>query len=149
MELAERLKAQREKLGLSQGDVAERLHITRQTVSRWETGKGTPDLENLVLLSEVYQVTVDELLKEQNTDEEGNKKVSEEKNRYFWGCLISLFVGLLFLLVNFIYFDRTWVTEPGIYVRIKYWIIGNPLPIHLITLIPFIISVILWRKYKK
>ena len=69
MEIAERLKAQREKLGLSQGDVAERLHITRQTVSRWETGKGTPDLENLVLLSEVYQVTVDELLKEQNTDE--------------------------------------------------------------------------------
>ena len=34
MELAERLKAQREKLGLSQGDVAEKLHITRQTVSR-------------------------------------------------------------------------------------------------------------------
>ena len=64
MELAERLKAQREKLGLSQGDVAEKLHITRQTVTRWETGKGTPDLENLVLLSEVYQVTVDELLLE-------------------------------------------------------------------------------------
>ena len=64
MELAERLKAQREKLGLSQGDVAEKLHITRQTVSRWETGKGPPDLENLVLLSEVYQVTVDELLLE-------------------------------------------------------------------------------------
>ena len=95
MELAERLKAQREKLGLSQGDVAEKLHITRQTVSRWETGKGTPDLENLVLLSEVYQVTVDELLKEQNTDKEEKKKMSEEKSRYFWGCLISLLVGLL------------------------------------------------------
>ena len=58
MEIAERLKAQREKLGLSQGDVADKLHITRQTVSRWETGKGTPDLENLVLLSEVYQVKI-------------------------------------------------------------------------------------------
>ena len=83
MELAERLKAQREKLGLSQGDVAERLHITRQTVSRWETGKGTPDLENLVLLSEVYQVTVDELLKEQNTDKEEKKKCLRKRADIF------------------------------------------------------------------
>lgn len=148
MELAERLKAQREKLGLSQGDVADKLHITRQTVSRWETGKGTPDLENLVLLSEVYQVTVDELLKEQNTDKEEKKKMSEEKSRYFWGCLISLLVGLLLLMIDLLYFDSHWGGGPGFADYMKYWILDQPM-FHLIAVIPFIIAAILWRKYKK
>lgn len=64
MALAEQLKASREKMGLSQTDVANRLHITRQSISKWENGKGYPDLDNLVLLSEVYEVSIDELLKE-------------------------------------------------------------------------------------
>lgn len=64
MALAEQLKASREKMGLSQSDVANRLNITRQSISKWENGKGYPDLDNLVLLSEVYEVSIDELLKE-------------------------------------------------------------------------------------
>lgn len=64
MALAEQLKASREKMGLSQTDVANRLNITRQSISKWENGKGYPDLDNLVLLSEVYEVSIDELLKE-------------------------------------------------------------------------------------
>jgi len=64
MTLAEQLKANREKMGLSQTDVANKLNITRQSISKWENGKGYPDLDNLVLLSEVYEVSIDELLKE-------------------------------------------------------------------------------------
>lgn len=64
MGLAEQLKANREKMGLSQTDVANRLNISRQSISKWGNGKGYPDLDNLVLLSEVYEVSIDELLKE-------------------------------------------------------------------------------------
>jgi len=67
MALAEQLKESREKMELSQTDVANRLNITRQSISKWENGKGYPDLDNLVLLSEVYEVSIDELLKENDT----------------------------------------------------------------------------------
>lgn len=63
MSLGDQLKLNRQRIGLSQGEVATRLNITRQSISKWETGKGYPDLDNLVLLSEIYNVSIDELLK--------------------------------------------------------------------------------------
>lgn len=73
MTLAEQLKASREKKGLSQTDVANRLNITRQSISKWENGKGYPDLDNLVLLSEVYEISIDELLKENDALKKKNR----------------------------------------------------------------------------
>ena len=62
MDLAERLAALRKRAGLSQGDVAERLNVSRQAVSRWETGFTVPSTDNLSLLGRLYGVTLDELL---------------------------------------------------------------------------------------
>lgn len=62
MDLAERLAALRKRAGLSQGDVAERLNVSRQAVSRWETGLTVPSTDNLSRLSKLYGVTLDELL---------------------------------------------------------------------------------------
>lgn len=56
------LREVRTKKGLSQNDVAERLGITRQAVSRWETGHTTPDPDNLALLSQLYDMPIAELL---------------------------------------------------------------------------------------
>ena len=62
MDLAERLTALRKRAGLSQGDVAERLNVSRQAVSRWETGLTVPSTDNLSRLGRLYGVTLDELL---------------------------------------------------------------------------------------
>lgn len=62
MDLAERLAALRKRAGLSQGDVAERLNVSRQAVSRWETGLTVPATDNLSRLGRLYGVTLDELL---------------------------------------------------------------------------------------
>lgn len=62
MDLAERLAALRKCAGLSQGDVAERLNVSRQAVSRWETGFTVPSTDNLSRLGRLYGVTLDELL---------------------------------------------------------------------------------------
>lgn len=62
MDLAERLAALRKRAGLSQGDVAERLNVSRQAVSRWETGFTVPSTDNLSRLGRLYGVTLDELL---------------------------------------------------------------------------------------
>jgi len=62
--LAEQLKSARINRGFSQSEIATMLHISRQSISKWENGRGYPDLDNLVRLSEIYQVSIDELLKE-------------------------------------------------------------------------------------
>ena len=62
MDVAERLASLRKRAGLSQGDVAERLNVSRQAVSRWETGFTVPSTDNLSHLGRLYGVTLDELL---------------------------------------------------------------------------------------
>ena len=62
MDVAERLAALRKRAGLSQGDVAERLNVSRQAVSRWETGFTVPSTDNLSHLGRLYGITLDELL---------------------------------------------------------------------------------------
>ena len=57
-----KLKELRKKNNFSQAYVAEFLNISRQAISNWENGKSVPDLENIVLLAKLYDVTTDELL---------------------------------------------------------------------------------------
>lgn len=63
MEFAENLKALRSQAGLSQEQLAERLGISRQAVAKWEGDKAQPELDKLVELAMLYQITVDELLR--------------------------------------------------------------------------------------
>ena len=60
--LGENIKALRKAKGLSQQELAERLHVVRQTVSKWEQGLSVPDADLLVRLAEALEVTVAELL---------------------------------------------------------------------------------------
>lgn len=62
MKLHEKLAALRTEKGLSQQELAELLHIARQSVSRWEVGDAIPTVENLRFLARLYGVTVDSLL---------------------------------------------------------------------------------------
>lgn len=62
MELYERLIELRKKAGLSQEDLAEKLNISRQAVSKWEIGQSNPDIENIIMLGAIYNVTTDYIL---------------------------------------------------------------------------------------
>ncbi len=62
MTLPEKLIYLRKRGGMSQYDVADVLHISRQAISRWEAGASVPSTDNLRLISELYEVTVDYLL---------------------------------------------------------------------------------------
>lgn len=63
MELGSQIKRHRTDLGLSQDDLAAKIYVSRQTVSSWENDKTYPDVESLLLLSVLFDVTVDELIK--------------------------------------------------------------------------------------
>lgn len=62
MELGKNLEEKRENLCFTQKQVADILHVSRQTVSNWERDVSYPDLESLVSLSDLYHISVDSLL---------------------------------------------------------------------------------------
>lgn len=64
MKFADNLKLVREQRHMTQSAVAEKLHVARQTVSSWENERSYPDIGMLVKISEVYQLSIDQLLKE-------------------------------------------------------------------------------------
>ena len=63
MTMGQRLLALRTQAGLSQEALAEQLGVSRQSISKWETDSSIPDLDKLVRLSEIFGVTLDELVK--------------------------------------------------------------------------------------
>ena len=63
MEFHERLYEVRKNAGMTQSDLADKLGVSRQAVSRWEMGTAKPELENLVSISEIFGVSTDFLLK--------------------------------------------------------------------------------------
>ncbi len=62
MSLARKLTRLRKKKGLTQLEVAEKLYVSRQAISRWEVGAAVPSTDNLRVLSDMYETTVDYLL---------------------------------------------------------------------------------------
>ena len=62
IEIANRLCSYRKHNGMSQEELAEKVGVSRQAISKWERGEASPDTDNLILLSRIYGVTLDELL---------------------------------------------------------------------------------------
>lgn len=62
MEFGNRLYELRKQKGMSQEELAGRLDVTRQTVSKWEVGDSTPDMEKLIALGELFGISLDELV---------------------------------------------------------------------------------------
>lgn len=84
MDLGEKLKEARERAGYSQKDVSEKLNVSRQAVSRWENGWSYPDIENLAILSNLYNISLDELIKkdlQNNKDDELGKDESDKEEK--------------------------------------------------------------------
>lgn len=63
MELGKQIKKHRQEIQLSQEKLADRVYVSRQTISNWENDKSYPDVNSLVLLSEIFQISLDNLIK--------------------------------------------------------------------------------------
>lgn len=66
MTLGEKIYKLRTDKNLSQGDLAEKLEVSRQSVSKWENGAAIPDLDKIIKLAEVFEITIDDLVKGEN-----------------------------------------------------------------------------------
>ncbi len=77
----EKLKMLRKESGFTQEELAEKLNVSRQAITKWESGEGTPDIENLKLISNLFNTTIDNLIKEEknvNIENLNKFKFSEE-----------------------------------------------------------------------
>ena len=63
MSLGEKIREQRKQAGLSQEQLAEKLNVSRQAITKWETNKGIPDVANLIAISDEFALSLDELIK--------------------------------------------------------------------------------------
>lgn len=77
MKFNEKLVKLRKEAGLSQEELGNKLNVARQTVSKWELGETTPEMDKLVKMSEIFNITLDELIKEENVNEKINNTNSQ------------------------------------------------------------------------
>lgn len=92
MELGKQIKRYRGELGLSQEMLAEKIYVSRQTVSNWENDKNYPDINSLLRLSEVFQVSVDILIK---GDVEKMKEEIRQEDRQQFERDSNIFAALM------------------------------------------------------
>ncbi len=111
MSLGERLYELRKKKGLSQEEVAERLNVTRQSVSKWETDESKPDFDKIIPICELFEISSNELLsgtKEEKEEEEEVEIVKDNKKKK--AIIISIaiflyFVSLIWVIISEVTFN--------------------------------------------
>ena len=110
MELSAKILQSRKALGLSQEQLAERVGVSRQSISKWETGQSAPELEKIVELSRIFGISTDELLGNNPAKEENSEHVNPVNDyvranllrRFFTLGWITALVGALALVLEWI-----------------------------------------------
>ena len=110
MNVGEKILQLRKKMGLSQEELAEKLNVTRQTISKWETNQSSPDFEKIVPLCDLFEITTDELLRGKS---ENIKNLDDSKIRRKTACNVSISVFIYFLAIIWIISMSTmpWISE--------------------------------------
>ena len=106
MEIEKKLKYVRMQAGLTQEQVAEKIMVSRQTVSNWENGKSLPDIVSIMSLSDLYQISIDELLKGDKRMKEKMEKdaniAKANKRVILTTAIITLVVGIIYSISIFV-----------------------------------------------
>lgn len=112
MILADKIIRLRKKNGWTQEELAERLNVSRQAVSKWEGAQTIPDLEKIIQLGDLFGVTTDYLLKDNIENEEfANNILNSRVNRISYERIKETIVLAYWLLVTVIYFICSFTTN--------------------------------------
>ncbi len=115
MNFNEKLIELRKAKGLSQDELGDKLRVSRQTISKWETGQSYPDFQRLVLLSDYFGMTLDTLVKDVEVQDVRNKNLTEQqitsiyndvqkvkytgKSLIKWYCIIGGGILIIYALI--------------------------------------------------
>ena len=95
--LSETLYKLRKQSGLSQEQLAEKLNVSRQSISKWESGASVPETEKLIAISDFFEVSLDVLLKEESSVDT-SKNSLDISNRSLLGAILAM-IGAICLIV--------------------------------------------------
>ena len=130
MDLGEKLVALRKQKGWTQEEMAESLFVSRTAISKWESGRGYPNIDSLKAIAKLFSVSIDELLSSDElimvAETDVKEKVEKTKNVVFG--LVDCMLGLLFVLPLFsqvmeeqyISVSLLQLTDVSIYMKVIY-----------------------------
>lgn len=120
MDLSKQIKRLREEAGFSQEELAEKIYVSRQTISNWENERSYPDIHNLLLLSVLFDVTLDELVK---GDVETMKRriKNDAMDKYSWIMLGTIGAAALSFGPAWKFFGNRGLVIPFVLWAIGMW----------------------------
>ena len=153
MSLGERIQQLRKTGGLSQEQLADKLNVSRQAISKWETDQSSPEIENILALSRVFSISTDELLGSDAIASAGASEVQarEAKPRFSFTHWAKRMVALIDRKVCFIIFTLLCFIAVGTCVIVNYalnqQITWAAYPIASVALGWLMITPLIYRKY--
>lgn len=103
MNFSENLQNLRKKAGLSQEELAEKLEVSRQAVSKWETKEAVPDMEKIIAIAELFDCSIDDLVKDTINDvkiKDNNVKPKEEYDKFMDKFSTGIALGVFLILIG-------------------------------------------------
>lgn len=131
MNLSENLKKLRKEYNLSQEDLAEKLNVSRQSISKWEQGLSYPEMDKMLQLCKMFNLNIDELLNKDITKEENNKQSGLNFSKYiedflnFISKTINMFLRMKFISIIKCFLEMFFY---GVILVILYLIITHIIP---------------------
>ena len=133
MEFNEKLQELRKRRGLTQDELAEKLFVSRTAISKWDSGRGYPNIDSLKALSKFFSVSLDDLLScdeilaiAEETNEQRERKIQDLVFGLLDLCVISMLVLPFFAqrsIGSIQSIPLTSLTEIRLYLKIAFWVI--------------------------
>ena len=92
MNMADRIQYLRKSKGISREELADKVGVSRQAVSKWESEQSTPDLEKIIIMSDFFGVTTDYILK--GIEPVADKEQKNKELLLLLGCFVHLVIGM-------------------------------------------------------
>lgn len=101
MNFNEKIKEIRKKQNLTQEQFARKIFVSRNAVAKWESNRGYPDIQNLITISEVFNISLDDLMK---NDKKLTKKIISDSSSKKWHILVIGYLIAIIIYIAYFYF---------------------------------------------
>lgn len=131
MNLAEKLQHLRKQNSLSQEQLAEKLNVSRQSISKWESEQSVPEIDKIIKISDIFGVTTDYLLKDSDKTPDSSVPITKDDNIDFPSRKLRLVVGTIGITFSILSIFIMWILSkvypaPIVFFNTttKKWLVG-------------------------